>query len=114
VRWEETLLTERIGESYRRYMQRVPRWLPSLGAVPPGVDGDSSARVFSWGETFYSERGTLIAIAIGYLLLVGKGAILRFLVPGSGFRVLGSQVLGSRFSGSGFWVRRPMNLEPRT
>jgi protein-S-isoprenylcysteine O-methyltransferase Ste14 len=85
VRWEETLLTARIGESYRRYMERVPRWMPRLGAVPSRVDGDASARVFSWGETFYSERGTLIAIFVGYLLLAAKGALLRFLIPDSGF-----------------------------
>ena len=30
VRWEEGLLAERIGEPYRQYLARVPRWLPSL------------------------------------------------------------------------------------
>ncbi len=28
VRWEERLLETRIGDSYRQYMQRVPRWIP--------------------------------------------------------------------------------------
>jgi hypothetical protein len=28
--------------------------------------------VFSWSDTFYSERGTLIAIAIGFALLWAK------------------------------------------
>jgi hypothetical protein len=28
-----------------------------------------SGVAFSWKETFYSERGTLIAIAAGYVLL---------------------------------------------
>jgi protein-S-isoprenylcysteine O-methyltransferase Ste14 len=73
VRWEETLLTERIGESYRGYMERVPRWLPRLAAAASEVNGtDTSVRLFSWGETLYSERGTLIAIAVGYLLLALK------------------------------------------
>jgi protein-S-isoprenylcysteine O-methyltransferase Ste14 len=73
VRWEETLLTARIGESYRRYMEQVPRWIPRLGAVRSGArDADSSIRVFSWGVTFYSERGTLIAIVVGYVLLALK------------------------------------------
>jgi protein-S-isoprenylcysteine O-methyltransferase Ste14 len=78
VRWEETLLTERIGESYRRYMERVPRWMPRLGPVHSEARGaDSWVRVFSWGETFYSERGTIIAIGVGYGLLAVKHAFGR-------------------------------------
>src|SRR5580765_2009878 len=29
VRWEERLLEERLGESYRTYAEQVPRWLPN-------------------------------------------------------------------------------------
>src|SRR6202163_3259526 len=32
VRWEEGLLDERLGEPYRLYASRVPRWLPLRGA----------------------------------------------------------------------------------
>ena len=67
VRWEERLLESRLGEAYREYVQRVPRWIPK---VQPA--GHTSATAFSWGATFYSERGTLIAIAVGYLLLWAK------------------------------------------
>jgi protein-S-isoprenylcysteine O-methyltransferase Ste14 len=80
VRWEETLLTERLGDSYRDYVQRVPRWLPRLDS--DRSDAGTAHRtilpsgVFSWRETFYSERGTLIAIAVGYALLATKQAIL--------------------------------------
>ena len=65
VRWEEGLLTQRIGEPYTRYVATVPRWLPSLGATasPP------PAATFSWRETVFSERGTLIAIGAGFALL---------------------------------------------
>lgn len=65
VRWEEGLLAERIGEPYRQYVARVPRWLPSFraAAAPAG------AVTFSWRQTFFSERGTLIAIGAGFLLL---------------------------------------------
>src|SRR5947208_1061362 len=28
VRWEETLLESRLGDAYRDYASRVPRWLP--------------------------------------------------------------------------------------
>ena len=65
VRWEERLLESRLGDSYRAYADRVPRWIPVLAARrtprPP--------HVFTWGDTFFSERGTLMAIGAGYLLL---------------------------------------------
>lgn len=68
VRWEEQLLAARIGEPYRRYMRTVPRWWPRL-AAPEQLTG---AGAFSWRETFYSERGTLIAIVVGFALLAVK------------------------------------------
>ena len=65
VRWEEQLLASRIGQPYADYVAGVPRWLPSLRArrlaQPP--------LTFSWRDTFFSERGTLIAIVLGVLLL---------------------------------------------
>ena len=64
VGWEERLLEERLGEQYRRYAGQVPRWLPkTIRSVP------STQPMFSWSDTFYSERGTLIAIVVGYTLL---------------------------------------------
>jgi len=64
VRWEEALLEERRGEDYRAYVARVPRWIPTLR--PRGVLAPPS---FAWGQTFFSERGTILAIAAGYLVL---------------------------------------------
>lgn len=72
VRWEEQLLVSRIGEPYRRYLQQVPRWIPRVGARPVSAD----VPAFSWTETLYSERGTLIAIVAGYLLLALKTRLL--------------------------------------
>ena len=71
VRWEERLLHERLGDRYRAYVEQVPRWIPTTRhavANPP-------ANVFSWRETIYSERGTLIAIAIGFALLWFKSGL---------------------------------------
>jgi protein-S-isoprenylcysteine O-methyltransferase Ste14 len=68
VRWEERLLAERIGEPYTNYIAGVPRWMPSVGARTPVTH----PMTFSWRETLFSERGTLIAIAAGYLLLYLK------------------------------------------
>ena len=83
VRWEEQLLTTRLGEAYSAYAARVPRWLPRLapsrlGLAPSRLGASSeSARsklgvVFSWRQTLFSERGTFVAIVLGYLLLWTK------------------------------------------
>jgi protein-S-isoprenylcysteine O-methyltransferase Ste14 len=93
VRWEEQLLEARLGDAYRAYAARVPRWLPRLnGGVrsspPPQAQEsaravilpDSGSPVFvsatsneqksrSWRATLFSERGTLLAIALGFFLL---------------------------------------------
>ena len=68
VRWEEELLATRLGDSYRQYLTRVPRWLPSW--TGPAVS--ASTAPFSWRQTLFSERGTLIAIGAGCLLLLIK------------------------------------------
>lgn len=71
VRWEERLLETRIGDSYRHYLTRVPRWIPNFA----GRSSSSHEAAFSWTQTLYSERGTLIAIAVGYLLLALKAQL---------------------------------------
>jgi hypothetical protein len=84
VRWEERLLEARLGDTYRQYRARVPRWLPrarpstssgradsgsSQNAADPLMVSVSNHEPFSWRETLFSERGTLLAMAAGYLLL---------------------------------------------
>jgi hypothetical protein len=80
VRWEEALLESRLGQAYRDYAARVPRWIPrknrevreerkekpiSAISAPSAVSSGS----FSWRATLFSERGTFVAMALGYLLL---------------------------------------------
>jgi protein-S-isoprenylcysteine O-methyltransferase Ste14 len=65
VRWEEDLLESRRGDEYRAYAARVPRWLPRSFAAATA----NPAPAFSWRDTLFSERGTLIAIAAGYVLI---------------------------------------------
>ncbi len=80
VRWEERLLESRLGEVYRAYAARVPRWIPrrNRGGREDRKENNHSALFapsavssgsFPWRETLFSERGTLIAIAAGWLLL---------------------------------------------
>ena len=68
VRWEEGLLASRIGQPYEQYVARVPRWLPSWSSRPETL-APPVAATFSWRQTLFSERGTLIAIGAGFLLL---------------------------------------------
>lgn len=72
VRWEEQLLAARIGEPYRVYMTRVPRWIPN----PNGFTRAEQTARFTWRDTIFSERGTLIAIIAGYALLALKARLL--------------------------------------
>jgi protein-S-isoprenylcysteine O-methyltransferase Ste14 len=67
VRWEETLLESRLGQEYRDYAARVPRWIPSLNRGQRGLRRGMEG--FSWSATLFSERGTFVAIAVGYALL---------------------------------------------
>jgi protein-S-isoprenylcysteine O-methyltransferase Ste14 len=83
VRWEEHLLEARLGTAYRAYKERVPRWLPRLTPAAPRHDDQSSS--FSWRDTFYSERGTLIAIVAGYVLLAIKAREVPSLFTRNGF-----------------------------
>jgi protein-S-isoprenylcysteine O-methyltransferase Ste14 len=71
VLWEETLLETRLGDSYRQYASKVYRWLPSW----TGATGTGSEATFSWRQTLFSERGTLIAIAAGIVVLLLKRRI---------------------------------------
>jgi len=77
VQWEEQLLEERLGQVYRSYASRVPRWVPALSAQHV-VLAEAAGEGFSWGDTVFSERGTLLAIAGGYLLLFLKEGFYRF------------------------------------
>lgn len=71
VRWEERLLESRRGDEYRAYIQQVPRWIPTFRSLgrPQSVGVRDS-----WRDAFFSERGTLIAIAVGCLALWLKTA----------------------------------------
>ena len=90
VRWEETLLESRLDQTYRDYAARVPRWVPVLfyrgerreerrdedflekNASAFSASSAVKQQEFSWRATLFSERGTFVAMALGYLLLWTK------------------------------------------
>jgi protein-S-isoprenylcysteine O-methyltransferase Ste14 len=69
VRWEETLLESRLGQAYRDYAARVPRWLPTFNRADRKERSAEDVLEKDWRATLFSERGTFIAITAGYLLL---------------------------------------------
>ena len=78
VRWEERLLESRLGDPYRAYAARVPRWWPTFKRGErrerreknlSASSVSSAVKPYSWRDTLFSERGTLLAIAAGFLLL---------------------------------------------
>jgi protein-S-isoprenylcysteine O-methyltransferase Ste14 len=84
VRWEERLLESRLGDAYRAYAARIPRWVPTLNrgerqerrdANLSALSAPSAVKPYSWRETLFSERGTFVAIAAGYALLWFKAQL---------------------------------------
>jgi protein-S-isoprenylcysteine O-methyltransferase Ste14 len=69
VQWEESLLESRLGQAYRDYSARVPRWIPNINRGDRKARRDEDQHSFSLRATLFSERGTFIAIAVGYLAL---------------------------------------------
>ncbi len=67
VRWEERNLREQLGEPYRDYQRRVPRWLP-LGPGAPGGRWDGAGAL-------RSERSTLLAATAVLALLAARSAL---------------------------------------
>ncbi len=83
---EESELRESKGESYRRYMEAVPRLVPSLtprvpsgGARPNWIDG-FTAEIFFWG---FALGEALFAVTLNlpdFWIVAGAGFLVYFLV----------------------------------
>jgi protein-S-isoprenylcysteine O-methyltransferase Ste14 len=69
IGWEEALLRERFGDDYERYCAETPRWWPRANRLSTAL---SASAMHDWREVAFSERGTLIAIAVGGVLLVAR------------------------------------------
>lgn len=64
---EETLL-DRFGDSYRKYMDAVPRLLPRLNRW----SGGKRVTPPPWSKTIRTERRTLQILAVFLILMLGK------------------------------------------
>ena len=68
--FEASLLREKYPEAYARYSSAVPAWIPRLGSLSEALATRAS---HPWREVLFSERGTLIAVAVMIVLLLLKG-----------------------------------------
>lgn len=66
VLWEESILTERFGETYASYCRRVPRWFPRFSGKTPPHPG------YQWRASFRSERSTLGTLALLMVFMLAK------------------------------------------
>src|SRR5262245_1428577 len=73
VQWEEQLLAQRYPASYGRYAGIVSRWLPRLSRLE--IRAVPYRRPHPWSDVMFSERGTLVAIALVALLLAARHLI---------------------------------------
>ena len=67
--WEEARLRGHYGADYDAYARVVPRWLPVLrtrwkSSTPGGNH--------PWADVLFSERGTLVAAGVMFVLLIVK------------------------------------------
>ena len=64
VAWEERLMRAQYPH-YRAYQKRVPAWVPRLRLrEAPHVATPVVRRKYRWSEVLFSERGTLMALAV--------------------------------------------------
>lgn len=83
--FEAGLLRERYGDGYDAYAREVRAWVPVRrtpgtrrtleGATNPSIDNRGDAARHPWGDVLFSERGTLIAVAVMSLLLIAKARL---------------------------------------
>ena len=69
VHWEEECLRVQFADDYARYCRDVPRWLPQPRLLSHAFD---AAPAHSWRQVAFSERGTLLAVALLTALLLVK------------------------------------------
>lgn len=69
TQWEEHRLADSFGDQYLAYARVTPRWIPRLRGLPAAWDQPAS---HAWRDVLFSERGTLITLAVMSTLLLLK------------------------------------------
>jgi protein-S-isoprenylcysteine O-methyltransferase Ste14 len=73
IRWEEWNLERRLGEVYRSYRNRVPRWLGSSAPVHAASPREHAD--IRWPRAWQSEKSTLLATAILMSAILLRGGL---------------------------------------
>ncbi len=71
AKWEASFIRSIYGPAYDDYARQVRAWLPRwppAGAPAPGP-------LHPWRDVLFSERGTLLAVAVMSGLLIVKHAV---------------------------------------
>ncbi len=69
ARWEAAFIRSKYPDAYDQYARDVRPWMPRW---PPRAALVAVAPLHPWHEVFFSERGTLIAVAVMATLLTIK------------------------------------------
>ncbi len=73
IRWEEWNLQRRLGEAYRSYLNRVPRWFGPSAPVHAAAHKISAHD--RWPAALRSEQSTLIAVGAVAVSILIRGAL---------------------------------------
>jgi protein-S-isoprenylcysteine O-methyltransferase Ste14 len=73
IRWEEWNLEQRLGEVFRSYRNRVPRWLGSTAPVHASSPREHSD--IRWSRAWRSERSTWVAVILCVAALLIRGGL---------------------------------------
>jgi len=69
ARWEASFIRSKYTSAYDEYARQVRAWVPRW---PPGSALKPLLPLHPWSEVFFSERGTLLAVAVVGTLLTVK------------------------------------------
>jgi len=73
VRWEEWNLEQKLGEVFRSYRNRVPRWLGSAAPVHAAAPREHAD--VRWPRALGSERSTVLAVALLAAAILVRGGL---------------------------------------
>ncbi len=76
IRWEEQNLRNTFGSEFDDYITRVPRWIPKLSSS----EKDAEQIKGEFKKALLSEKHTLLAVFVLYLLLLWRSGWLEMLL----------------------------------